>query len=224
MLHSGLFEAFEEPGGADFLRRRDGGAWRRDYPWLQRSALPPCSGPNGSRPLDVGVHVRRGDVFVHPQSAIRTLDNAYYVEVVAALQASAARARLPPLRVTFYMDAVYAGDESHLRLHELRAVGALEYGTDVFATALALATADVLVMSRSSFSYLAALVHDEDRGGVVYHPFWHVPRADWHVVGARPVDAHSLGAWLAQRHAAGAFCAGAEVAAPPPKDGAAANG
>jgi hypothetical protein len=40
-----------------------------------------------------------------------------------------------------------------------------------------LATADVLVMSRSSFSYVAAILN---RSGVVlYHPFWHSPLSSW---------------------------------------------
>ena len=40
-----------------------------------------------------------------------------------------------------------------------------------------LATADILVMSKSSFSYLAAILNVT--GIVLYHPFWHYPLADW---------------------------------------------
>lgn len=44
-----------------------------------------------------------------------------------------------------------------------------------------LATADVLVMSRSSFSYVAAILN---RGGIaMYHPFWHQPLSSWFTVG-----------------------------------------
>jgi hypothetical protein len=40
-----------------------------------------------------------------------------------------------------------------------------------------LATADVLVMSRSSFSHLAGILN---RNGVImYHPFWHRPLSPW---------------------------------------------
>jgi hypothetical protein len=40
-----------------------------------------------------------------------------------------------------------------------------------------MATADVLVMSRSSFSYLAGILNRE--GIVFYHPFWHQPLSSW---------------------------------------------
>ena len=40
-----------------------------------------------------------------------------------------------------------------------------------------LATADILVMSKSSFSYLAAILNVD--GIVLYHPFWHYPPAGW---------------------------------------------
>ena len=40
-----------------------------------------------------------------------------------------------------------------------------------------LATADVLVMSRSSFSYLGGILNRH--GIVVYHPFWHPAPSSW---------------------------------------------
>jgi hypothetical protein len=44
-----------------------------------------------------------------------------------------------------------------------------------------LATADILVMSRSSFSYLGAILN---RNGIVlYHPFWHDAPSSWLPVG-----------------------------------------
>ena len=44
-----------------------------------------------------------------------------------------------------------------------------------------LATADILVMSRSSFSYLGAILN---RNGIVlYHPFWHRSPSSWMTVG-----------------------------------------
>ena len=44
-----------------------------------------------------------------------------------------------------------------------------------------LATADVLVMSRSSFSYRGGILN---RNGIVlYHPFWHRAPSSWMTVG-----------------------------------------
>jgi hypothetical protein len=40
-----------------------------------------------------------------------------------------------------------------------------------------LATADILIMSRSSFSYVGAILN---RNGIVlYHPFWHPAPSSW---------------------------------------------
>jgi hypothetical protein len=40
-----------------------------------------------------------------------------------------------------------------------------------------LATADIMVMSRSSFSYLGGILNR--RGVVLYHPFWHGALSSW---------------------------------------------
>ena len=48
---------------------------------------------------------------------------------------------------------------------------------DPIETLEALATADFLIMSKSSFSYLAALFNQE--GKSLYAPFWHPSMADW---------------------------------------------
>jgi hypothetical protein len=45
-----------------------------------------------------------------------------------------------------------------------------------------LATADVLVMSRSSFSYVGAILNKT--GIVMYHPFWHSALSSWLTVDA----------------------------------------
>jgi hypothetical protein len=45
-----------------------------------------------------------------------------------------------------------------------------------------LATADVLVMSRSSFSYVAGLLNKNCV--VLYHPFWHEALSSWQAVAS----------------------------------------
>lgn len=48
---------------------------------------------------------------------------------------------------------------------------------DPITTLEALSTADLLIMSKSSFSYLAALFNQ--KGKSLYAPFWHPPMSDW---------------------------------------------
>ena len=57
-----------------------------------------------------------------------------------------------------------------------------------------LATADILVMSKSSFSYLAAILNVE--GIVLYHPFWHCPPDSWLVT--KPSGEFDAGRFLEQ--------------------------
>lgn len=49
--------------------------------------------------------------------------------------------------------------------------------TDPIETMQGLATADLVLISRSCFSYLAALLNK--KGIVVYHPFWHAAPLEW---------------------------------------------
>jgi hypothetical protein len=48
--------------------------------------------------------------------------------------------------------------------------------SDAIWTMRQLIEADILIMSRSSFSYAAALISD---GLKLYEPFWHSPLPDW---------------------------------------------
>ena len=47
---------------------------------------------------------------------------------------------------------------------------------DEFKTFHSLVKADVLIMAKSSFSYLAGLLNE---GIVIYEPFWHKPQRNW---------------------------------------------
>lgn len=50
---------------------------------------------------------------------------------------------------------------------------------DVIGPFLAMATADYLITSPSSFSYAAALLN---KGTVIYYPFWHNPSKNWRIM------------------------------------------
>lgn len=181
LVHLGAAELFD---AAPELFSRVAARFSDEYAWLR--ALRPGDAPvpgaacGGRATLSVAMHVRRGDVV----ATHRTIPNEYFVGMARALVAAARAAALPDLRFTFYMDAVEAGSEAAaLRLDDFSRIedAELVYGGSALDTFRALSRADVLVMSRSSFSFLPALLHDENRGAVVYHPMWHAPRADWFV-------------------------------------------
>jgi hypothetical protein len=48
---------------------------------------------------------------------------------------------------------------------------------DPIETLRRMATADALVLSRSSYSYVAPILNAN--GIIIYHPFWHSPIKEW---------------------------------------------
>ncbi len=148
------------------------------------------------RPLRVALHVRRGEQIVLDSD--RMLPNGYYVGVARRVAAT-----LESLGLEYEIELwsevptgdFVAGPQHHGingRISEPFAVRAEMYGLEEF-NALSnlvhrlngraidclegLATADVLVMSRSSFSYVAAILNRD--GAVMYHPFWHRGMSSW---------------------------------------------
>ena len=147
------------------------------------------------RRLRVALHVRRGELLVHYSD--RMLPNSYYISVARKV----ARV-LDALNVDYCIELhteVVEGDftvaPGQLGASSPTTITAAMSRLDEFSVLpnlvhclnertadclRKLATADVLVLSRSSFSYVAAILN---RGGVVlHHPFWHPPLSSWLVV------------------------------------------
>jgi hypothetical protein len=150
----------------------------------------------GGRPLRVALHVRRGEQVVLRSD--RMLPNSYYIgvarRVADALETAGLEYEIELWTEVPTSDFV-AGPQHHGingRISEPFAARAEMYGLAEFdelpnlvhrlnGRAIdcleGLATADVFVMSRSSFSYVAAILN---RSGVVlYHPFWHSGMSAW---------------------------------------------
>lgn len=123
--------------------------------------------------VDVAIHIRRGDVVSHQQWN-RFTPNAHYLETIRRMREvlgdrphrfhvfSQSHPR-PSLLDEDFQPFVDLGCCMHL-------------DADVFETMHHLVTADVLVTSKSSFSYLPAVL---SRGIVLYEPFWHHPMSPW---------------------------------------------
>ena len=157
---------------------------------------PFASSGRGRGPVRVALHVRRGEHVI--SSSDRMLPNGYYVNVARRV----ARV-LGVLGLGYEIELWTEVPEEdfvvglrhhgvHGRLNEPVLARADALGLDDFdglpnlahrLNGLAidclrgLATADILVMSRSSFSYAAAILN---RNGIIlYHPFWHYPPSSW---------------------------------------------
>jgi hypothetical protein len=124
--------------------------------------------------LNIAVHLRRGDVSPDlPHFAPRFTSNrkvAHTVHLVSDL--------VDRLGVNYRVRIYSQGRPQDFG--ELAALGKLHLDECPFATFHNLVMSDVLVMAKSSFSYVAALL--SPRGVRLYEPFWHRPQRDWVVL------------------------------------------
>jgi hypothetical protein len=123
--------------------------------------------------LDIAVHIRRGDI-VAKRLWRRFTPNAYYFAIIGQLKAIL---RDKPFRVHLFSQSEPKPsllDEDFAPFEDLGCCMHLD--GDVFESLHHLVAADILVTSKSSFSYLPAVL---SRGAVVYEPFWHRPMSPW---------------------------------------------
>jgi hypothetical protein len=166
--------------------------------------------------LRIALHVRRGDnVFFNSE---RLIDNRYYVSVTQKLVSALAREQIP-FELELHSEVLQKGvtvrpDDPAFKGRISEAVE-LTPESDPFVdfkvfpdlkllineppmTCIErLATADILVTSKSSFSYLAGILNVA--GIVLYHPFWHSPLDHWIVAKPDGVD-FDIGRLLRQVH------------------------
>ncbi|MFC4948442.1 hypothetical protein [Pseudonocardia sp. GCM10023141] len=171
-------------------------------------------------PIRVCVHLRRGDNSFtgrHDRDE-RLQPNAYYLQVLATLTDELARQGLPfvirihtevpPHAVTlqpgaegiyFRLDEPGTVDPAEIALEEFAAVPNVEVVANVDPKEVLddFATADILVLSRSSLGYFAGQLNPH--GVIVYSEWWHPPLPGWLVATQDGgLDRVALAARLAQ--------------------------
>jgi hypothetical protein len=155
----------------------------------------------GSEVFRLAIHVRRGEQYA--LGSDRMLPNSYYVSCALRFQAILKSLGVPfvcelytevatkQFEVTpqhhgisgrISHNVAYGPDMNHLE--DFDAVPNLEryINTDPVETLGRMATADALILSRSSYSYVAALL--SQNGIVVYYPFWHSAMKEWLISGS----------------------------------------
>jgi hypothetical protein len=151
-------------------------------------------------PVRVCIHLRRGDnsVPTRTDTEQRLLPNSYYLRVcgtvVDALRRQGAsfvvrlHTEVPPRRYTLHPDTpglyfwLYEPatvDPSDYTLEEFETLPNLETVINVEAREALddFATADVLILSRSSLGYVGGMLNPH--GVVVYAPWWHSALPEW---------------------------------------------
>jgi len=121
------------------------------------------------RHIFVAVHIRRGDVGTHV-NALRFTPNEKILTTIRCLKEIEQL-----LGVTFSIEIFSQGEASEFA--EFSELGCrLHLDADAVWTMRKLIEADLLVMSKSSFSYVAALIN---RGVKIYEPTFNPPLSAW---------------------------------------------
>lgn len=151
---------------------------------------------NKSSVIRIAIHVRRGELFVVDSD--RMLPNSYYIAVAREI-----RLILDELNLNYVFELhteipskSFSVTPSHhgilnrisdsitvdprlSKLEDFDSIPNLEkfINSDPIETIQRMASADVLVMSHSSFSYLGAILNTN--GVIIYHKFWHTMLKGW---------------------------------------------
>ena len=117
--------------------------------------------------FNIAIHVRRPNPHDNRTNGTDTPDE-YYLNVMNII-----RSQYNHKDILFH---IYSqGDNSSFNKYISDDV-VFHINEDIYTTFIGLVAADVLVMSRSSFSYVAALLNE----GIIYYcPFWHIPAKHW---------------------------------------------
>jgi hypothetical protein len=146
--------------------------------------------------IKIAVHVRRGELLV--VDSWRMLPNEYYLFVIKKIREILDSLDLNyvfelytelPTKV-FTVSPTHHGignrisdsiivDPKSNKIEDFDSVPNLKkfINTDPIETIQRMALANILIMSHSSFSYLAAILNV--KGVKIYHKFWHNPLKDW---------------------------------------------
>lgn len=123
--------------------------------------------------LNIAIHARRGDVSKGGVHSDRYTDNLYYKSLLDNIVII-----LDDLKIKSSIHLYSQGNMEDF--HELEGLS-VNYHLDecVFTTFNNLVLSDIIIMSKSTFSYSAALL---SKSIMIYEPFWHKPLKDWILV------------------------------------------
>lgn len=129
---------------------------------------------------NIAVHIRRQNQHDNRDGDCISIPISYYkdciYEACEKYLFSFGLSKKKPIRIYIYSQ----GDEEEF--NELKEI---EYGevilkinNDMFESFIGMVGADVLILSASSYSYIAAFLSD---GDIYYYPFWHNPSKKWNI-------------------------------------------
>eukprot|EP00978_Attheya_sp_CCMP212_P029753 scaffold106817_cov51-Attheya_sp.AAC.2 len=159
----------------DSIYRRNGEQYfTRNYlDFIQHQVHGYSSLSNSSKP-SIGVHIRRGDVFLCSNDVKRYLPNSHYLSLIEKYSSGDGN------HVTIYSESQYHKRRYFESFKEFSGRGYdLVLDGDIADVWKGLMSSDVVILSKSSFSFVPALLA---KGKVVFTPFWHAPLPSWDIV------------------------------------------
>jgi hypothetical protein len=119
--------------------------------------------------LEIAIHLRRGDVSPTRNADRYTPDNKI-LDLIEMLKRALQHVSPQP-EFHIYSQGIAEDFEAYARLG-----CRMHLNDDALNDLLSMSKADILVIAKSSFSYVAGLLN---QGIVIYEPFWHRPVAHW---------------------------------------------
>lgn len=149
-----------------------------------------------STPLNVAIHIRRGELYVVESN--RMLPNSYYINCMKSLKTLLDTNNIPfvfhiytevptkSINITpshhgimnrIKQPVTIKPEDNHLE--EFKCFESINYhiNESPVNALIDLTNSDILLASRSSFSYVAAIL--KKKGVVLFHPFWHCLSKSW---------------------------------------------
>jgi hypothetical protein len=119
--------------------------------------------------LNVAVHIRRENPIDNGSAGERaTTPNSYYLNIINHI-----RRKYSDKNMQFH---IYSqGNQYNFKEFENEDT-TLYLDHDLIESFFGMVSAEILITSPSSFSYVAALISD---GEIYYKPFWHAPKKSW---------------------------------------------
>jgi hypothetical protein len=119
--------------------------------------------------FNIAIHIRRENIVDNGKAGERvTTPNSYYINIMNQI-----RRKYREKNILFH---IYSqGNIDNFKEFENNDV-IFNINDDIIKTFMAFVSANILVISPSSFSYVAALISD---GEVYYKKFWHNPKKNW---------------------------------------------
>ena len=120
--------------------------------------------------INISVHIRRGDALIDKHS-YRLTSNQYILQNLVKLSNL-----LSKNGYGYSINVFSQGDHSEFEYLSMLENVRLFLDEDLFMTFDSLVASDILITSKSSFSYVAALLSNNI---ILYEPFWHPPLKSW---------------------------------------------